>query len=125
MFFDNNIDEQSGSAILYDVIRNPFAHALGLDTKIIGGPRASKREPPSSPVVIARATSWGSAATVGRRRAAAMSVAFARMASALGLSGVSHHVLRHTGATVMVRGNVSLRAVHMIGGWSTLRMVER
>jgi integrase len=57
--------------------------------------------------------------------AAATSVAFARMASVLGLSGVSHHVLRHTGATVMVRGGISLRAVQMIGGWSTLRMVER
>ena len=57
--------------------------------------------------------------------AAAISVAFARMASALGLVGVSHHVLRHTGATVMVRSGVSLRAVQTIGGWSSLRMLER
>jgi integrase len=57
--------------------------------------------------------------------AAAVSVAFARLASAIGLKGVSHHVLRHTGATVMVAAGVSLRAVQAIGGWSSLRMVER
>jgi integrase len=35
-------------------------------------------------------------------QAAAISVAFARLATALNLPGVSHHTLRHTGATVMV-----------------------
>jgi integrase len=58
-------------------------------------------------------------------RAAAVSVAFARLAKELGLPGVSHHTLRHTGATVMVAKGVSLRAVQTIGGWSSLRMVER
>jgi integrase len=57
--------------------------------------------------------------------AAAVSVSFARLATALGMSGVSHHVLRHTGATVMVSSGVSLRAVQTIGGWSSLRMLER
>ena len=57
--------------------------------------------------------------------AGAVSVTFARLARALGLTGVSHHVLRHTGATVMVRNGVSLRAVQTIGGWSSLRMLER
>ncbi len=57
--------------------------------------------------------------------AASVSVAFARLATALHLQGVSHHVLRHTGATVMVAAGVSLRAVQTIGGWSSLRMVER
>ena len=52
-------------------------------------------------------------------------VVFARLASTLGLHGVSHHVLRHTGATVMVRNGVSLRAVQTIGGWSSLRMLDR
>ncbi|MEP7307918.1 MAG: tyrosine-type recombinase/integrase [Acidobacteriota bacterium] len=56
---------------------------------------------------------------------AAISVAFARLASALDLNGVSHHTFRHTGATVMVANGVSLRAVQTIGGWSSLRMVER
>ena len=58
-------------------------------------------------------------------KAAAVSVAFCRLAGSLGLTGISHHVLRHTGATVMVTNGVSLRAVQTIGGWSTLRMVER
>ena len=56
---------------------------------------------------------------------AAVSVAFSRLTRALGLTGVSHHTLRHTGATVMVANGVSLRAVQTIGGWSSLRMVER
>jgi integrase len=55
----------------------------------------------------------------------ATSVAFTRALRLLGLSGVSHHTFRHTGATVMVANGVSLRAVQTIGGWSTLRMVER
>lgn len=55
----------------------------------------------------------------------ATSVAFTRALRALGLSGISHHTFRHTGATVMVANGVSLRAVQAIGGWSTLRMVER
>jgi integrase len=57
--------------------------------------------------------------------AAAVSVAFARLAAALKLPGVSHHTFRHTGASVMVANGVSLRAVQMIGGWTSLRMVER
>jgi integrase len=52
-------------------------------------------------------------------------VAFARLATSLKLPGVSHHVLRHTGASVMVAHGVSLRAVQIIGGWTSLRMVER
>jgi integrase len=51
--------------------------------------------------------------------------AVARLAASLNLEGISHHVLRHTGATVMVAAGVSLRAVQTIGGWSSLRMVER
>jgi integrase len=58
-------------------------------------------------------------------KAAAISVAFSRLARKLGLKGVSHHTLRHTGASVMVSNGVSLRAVQAIGGWSSLRMVER
>src|SRR4051812_36825956 len=58
-------------------------------------------------------------------QAAAVSVAFSRLSKELELDGISHHTLRHTGATVMVSQGVSLRAVQTIGGWSTLRMVER
>jgi len=56
---------------------------------------------------------------------AAISVAFSRLTAAPALPGVSHHTLPHTGATVMVANGVSLRAVQTIGGWSSLRMVER
>ena len=54
---------------------------------------------------------------------AATSVAFARLAKKL--NGVSHHVLRHTGASAMVAAGVSLRVVQEIGGWTSLRMLER
>jgi len=57
--------------------------------------------------------------------AAAISVAFALLATTLKIKGVSHHVLRHTAATVRVRNGVSLRALQAIGGSSKLRMVER
>lgn len=56
---------------------------------------------------------------------AAISVASCRLARSLNLDGISHHTMRHTGATAMVAGGVSLRAVQTIGGWSSLRMVER
>ena len=56
---------------------------------------------------------------------AAISVAFTRATRALGLSGISHHVFRHTAASVMAASGVSLRAVQVIGGWTSLRMVER
>lgn len=56
---------------------------------------------------------------------AAISLAFARLASGLWLKGISHHTFRHAGATVMVANGVSLRVVQVIGGWTSLRMVER
>src|SRR6266852_5091122 len=43
----------------------------------------------------------------------------------IGLEGVTHHALRHTGASAMVAAGISLRVVQDIGGWSTLRMLER
>ena len=43
----------------------------------------------------------------------------------IGLEGVTHHSLRHTGASAMVAAGVSLRVAQDIGGWSTLRMLER
>jgi hypothetical protein len=47
----------------------------------------------------------------------ATSVAFTRALRVIGLQGVSHHVFRHTGATVMIANGISLRAVQTIGGW--------
>jgi integrase len=58
--------------------------------------------------------------TEGKR----IAISFVTVA-ALKLPGVSHHTFRHAGATVMVANSVSLRAVQMIGGWTSLRMVER
>ena len=43
----------------------------------------------------------------------------------LGIENASHHTLRHTGASVMLSGGVSVRAVQEIGGWASLRMLER
>ena len=57
--------------------------------------------------------------------AATVSVAFARWAKLLKLSDVSHHTCRHTGASNMLRDGASPRAVQLIGGWTSLRMVER
>jgi integrase len=57
--------------------------------------------------------------------AAACSVAYARLIKPLHLAGVSHHTFRHTGASNMLRDGASARAVQLIGGWTTLRMVER
>lgn len=57
--------------------------------------------------------------------AATVSVAFARWMKLLKLAGVSHHVCRHTGASNMLRDGASPRAVQLIGGWTSLRMVER
>lgn len=57
--------------------------------------------------------------------AAAASVAYARLMKRLKLAGVSHHTFRHTGASNMLRDGASPRAVQLIGGWTTLRMVER
>lgn len=57
--------------------------------------------------------------------AAAASVAYARLIKPLKLAGVSHHTFRHTGASNMLRDGASPRAVQLIGGWTTLRMVER
>ena len=43
----------------------------------------------------------------------------------LKVQDASHHTLRHTGASAMVAAGVSLRVVQEIGGWTSLRMLER
>jgi hypothetical protein len=58
-------------------------------------------------------------------RQEAISVAFGGLMRDIGLEGVTHHVLRHTGASAIVAAGISLRVVQDIGGWSTLRMLER
>ena len=56
---------------------------------------------------------------------AAVTHAFRRTMKRLGIIDASHHTLRHTGASVMLAEGVSLRAVQEIGGWTSLRMLER
>ena len=51
--------------------------------------------------------------------------AFRRMMARLGIENASHHTLRHTGASGMLAGGASVRAVQEIGGWTSLRMLER
>ena len=46
----------------------------------------------------------------------ATSNAFGRIARGLNLKGVSHPVLRHTGASVMLTAGISIRTVQEIGG---------
>ena len=56
---------------------------------------------------------------------AAVTHGFRRTMKRLGIKDASHHTLRHTGASVMLAEGVSLRAVQEIGGWTSLRMLER
>ena len=55
----------------------------------------------------------------------AITHAFRRTMKRLGIKGASHHTLRHTGASVMLAEGASIRAVQEIGGWTSLRMLER
>lgn len=43
----------------------------------------------------------------------------------LGLRGVSHHTMRHTGVTLMLEHGVNPRVIQKLAGWTTLRMLER
>jgi hypothetical protein len=43
----------------------------------------------------------------------------------LGLRGVSHHTMRHTGITLMLEAGVNPRAIQKLAGWTSLRMLER
>ena len=43
----------------------------------------------------------------------------------LGIANASHHTLRHTGASSMLADGISVRVVQEIGGWTSLRMLER
>ena len=48
-----------------------------------------------------------------------------RAADALGLTGVSHHTMRHTGVTLMLEHGINPRVIQFLAGWSSLRMLER
>lgn len=64
---------------------------------------------------------WGDAAPKPRSIASQMTKAFRRV----GLRGISHHVMRHTGVTDMLEDGVSPIAIKAYAGWTSLRMLER
>lgn len=43
----------------------------------------------------------------------------------LGLRGVSHHTMRHTGVTLMLEAGFNPRVIQKLAGWTSLRMLER
>ncbi|MEP7307330.1 MAG: tyrosine-type recombinase/integrase [Acidobacteriota bacterium] len=43
----------------------------------------------------------------------------------LGLSGVTHHTMRHTGVTMMLEDGINPRVIQLLAGWTSLRMLER
>jgi integrase len=55
----------------------------------------------------------------------AMSVRITRIMRSLSLHGVSHHTARHTGITWMLEQGRNPRAIQVLAGWTTLRMLER
>ncbi len=48
-----------------------------------------------------------------------------RIMRSLGLRGVSHHTMRHTGVTLMLEAGVNPRVIQKLAGWTSLRMLER
>jgi site-specific recombinase XerD len=48
-----------------------------------------------------------------------------RVMRSLGLRGVSHHTMRHTGVTLMLEAGVNPRVIQKLAGWTSLRMLER
>ena len=55
----------------------------------------------------------------------ATSLSITRVMRALGLRGISHHTMRHTGVTLMLEAGVNPRVIQKLAGWTTLRMLER
>jgi site-specific recombinase XerD len=55
----------------------------------------------------------------------ATSLAITRMMRKVGLRGVSHHTMRHTGVTLMLEAGVNPRVIQKLAGWTSLRMLER
>jgi len=53
------------------------------------------------------------------------SVRVSRAMKALGLPGVSHHTMRHTGVTLMLEAGINPRVIQHLAGWTTMRMLER
>ena len=61
----------------------------------------------------------------GLRELGSLRSVFARACARAKLPGVTPHVLRHTFASRLAMAGVPLRAIQELGGWRSLRMVER
>ena len=48
-----------------------------------------------------------------------------RTLASLGLAGVTHHTMRHTGVTLMLEAGINPRVIQLLAGWTSLRMLER
>ena len=58
-------------------------------------------------------------------RQEATSSYFTRLFRGLGLEGVSHHCMRHTGVTLMLDAGRNPQAIQKLAGWTSLRMLEK
>jgi len=58
-------------------------------------------------------------------RSEATSSYFTRLFRGLGMLGVSHHVMRHTGVTLMLDEGRNPQVIQRLAGWTSLRMLER
>lgn len=48
-----------------------------------------------------------------------------RTLASLGLAGVTHHTMRHTGVTLMLEAGINPRVIQLLAGRTSLRMLER
>jgi site-specific recombinase XerD len=48
-----------------------------------------------------------------------------RALTAVGLTDVSHHTMRHTGVTLMLEHGINPRVIQFLAGWTSLRMLDR
>jgi integrase len=60
-----------------------------------------------------------------QRRQEVVSAEFTRRFRRLGLRGVSHHVMRHTGVTLMLEAGINPTVIQRLAGWTSLRMLMR
>ena len=75
--------------------------------------------------LLTRATASMSGYVFRQRNRGAVSAAFTNEFRGLGLEGVSHHTMRHTGVTLMLEAGINPRVIQQLAGWTSLRMLAR
>jgi integrase len=60
-----------------------------------------------------------------QRRQEVVSARFTYEFRKIGLRGVSHHVMRHTGVTLMLEAGINPTVIQRLAGWTSLRMLMR